>query len=801
MTHKNLMDVFDLVIFYSYWHRTALESSLHCSCTIRSKSVGVAVANLRKMERGTRKRRRRCLSCGSTLAITAFQRHRTDRTGSVCVGKQVVVTDSSSSSDLFSTEEEDCSEDSNSSFNFESSSDGSDAEVHEGEDEDDYSRSESEAEVTSPESGEEIWDTTENEDDFDDVQYQAKDMLLGIFVFLNFFQLVFRISERAMATLLVFLKTLIGYFAMSSVDNSLLKPLAQEIPKSLEKMRKITDLNHSGIKEYIVCCRCHRLYHSDVLSEEETQVQVCDYVQFPHHPHSSRRKKCDTPLLKHIRVGRKSKMVARKAFFYQSVITGIQKLVSRRGFLQRCEHWRHQIDPPGTYTDLYSGKVWTDFFYVDGRPFLALPGNLCLMLNIDWFAPFDQTIYSVGAIYFVVQNLPRCERFKEENIILVGLIPGPTEPPKNINSYLIPLVDDLLELYDGASISNPNSIFGSTTIRAVLSCIVCDIPATRKVCGFLGKNALKGCSKCLKEFPTARFGAKPDYSGFDCENWPVRKLSEHKKHVSEVKQAKTSTKHSEKESLHGVRYSELLRLPYFDVIRFHVVDPMHNLFLGLAKHTMSTWKELNILNEADFQTLQAKVDALVPPPKIGRIPRKIASGFYSFTADEWKNWVLVYSLYSLVDVLPTHDYQCWCLFVDACRLLCQLVITEQEILAAHELITKFCKKFEELYGPQHCTPNMHLACHIKSCMLDYGPLSAFWAFSFERFNGTLEHTKISWCGPEKQMFTKFLNLQDLKSMELGIDQNFVSFMCSEVYLLTSPQILVQSTKWHMTHHF
>ena len=253
----------------------------------------------------------------------------------------------------------------------------------------------------------------------------------------------------------------------------------------------------------------------------------------------------------------------------------------------------------------------------------------------------------------------------------------------------------------------------------VLSCIVCDIPATRKVCGFW-KNALKGCSKCLKEFPTARFGAKPDYSGFDCENWPVRKLSEHKKHVSEVKQAKTSTKRSEKESLHGVRYSELLRLPYFYVIRLHVVDPMHNLFLGLAKHTMSTWKELNILNEADFQTLQAKVDALVPPPKIGRIPHKIASGFYSFTADEWKNWVLVYSLYSLVDVLPTHDYQCWCLFVDACRLLCQLVITEQEILAAHGLITKFCKKFEELYGPQHCTPNMHLACHIKSCMLDYG---------------------------------------------------------------------------------
>jgi len=35
----------------------------------------------------------------------------------------------------------------------------------------------------------------------------------------------------------------------------------------------------------------------------------------------------------------------------------------------------------------------------------------------------------------------------------------------------------------------------------------------------------------------------------------------------------------------GVRWSELLRLPYFDPTRFVVIDVMHNLFLGLiSKH-------------------------------------------------------------------------------------------------------------------------------------------------------------------------------------------------------------------------
>ncbi|KAF8505256.1 hypothetical protein BU17DRAFT_9468, partial [Hysterangium stoloniferum] len=37
----------------------------------------------------------------------------------------------------------------------------------------------------------------------------------------------------------------------------------------------------------------------------------------------------------------------------------------------------------------------------------------------------------------------------------------------------------------------------------------------------------------------------------------------------------------------GVRWSELLHLPYFDIARCIVVDSMHNLFLGLIKEHFS----------------------------------------------------------------------------------------------------------------------------------------------------------------------------------------------------------------------
>jgi hypothetical protein len=38
----------------------------------------------------------------------------------------------------------------------------------------------------------------------------------------------------------------------------------------------------------------------------------------------------------------------------------------------------------------------------------------------------------------------------------------------------------------------------------------------------------------------------------------------------------------------GVRWSELLRLPYWDPTRFIVVDAMHNIFLNLVKYHIET---------------------------------------------------------------------------------------------------------------------------------------------------------------------------------------------------------------------
>lgn len=38
----------------------------------------------------------------------------------------------------------------------------------------------------------------------------------------------------------------------------------------------------------------------------------------------------------------------------------------------------------------------------------------------------------MGAIYVAIQNLPSQDRYSSENIILIGVIPGPREPKKEL---------------------------------------------------------------------------------------------------------------------------------------------------------------------------------------------------------------------------------------------------------------------------------------------------------------------------------------------------------------------------------
>ena len=440
---------------------------------------------------------------------------------------------------------------------------------------------------------------------------------------------------------------------------------------------------------------------------------------------------------------------------------GLQDLLLNHEFVSNSQIWQKQVQTDCNNLDnIYKGNIWKEFFNVTESPSINYPFStnkysFGFALNVDWFQPYIHTKSSVGVIYVTILNLPRYLRYKRENVILLGIIPGPHEPRKNINTFLQPLVDELQQLWVGINLTLCTESEKITEIvKGALLCVTCDIPAGRKVCGFLSHAATLGCSKCLKKFPGA--ASQKDYSGFDTSLWPKRTNQSHRENILEIKKCVTKSQQEETETKFGYRYSCLLELPYFDAPRMLCIDPMHNLFLGTGKHMLSIWVEHNIFSQDHFIRIQEFIDSMSVPSDIGRIPSKIASGFSGFTADQFKIWITIYPTPALFNILSSEHLECWRHYVLACRILCKQCLSRADIELAHCLLLRYCTKVECFYGKHVITPNMHLHGHIKEMLLDYGPSQELWLFSYERYNGILGNQPTNNKLIEPQLMQKFL---------------------------------------------
>ena len=161
---------------------------------------------------------------------------------------------------------------------------------------------------------------------------------------------------------------------------------------------------------------------------------------------------------------------------------------------------------------------------------------------------------------------------------------------------------------------------------------------------------------------------------------------------------------------------------------------------------------------------------MIVPTGIGRIPFKIINGFAGFKADQFKNWVNIYSIPSLFGIFETDHLECWRHFVLASRILCKHNLTVNDVNLADALLLQFCKRVQRMYGENVITPNMHLHCHLKDVLLDYGPSHEFWLFPYERYNGTMGNFPTNNRNFEPQLMQRFV--RDLSSSSFPFPSEF-----------------------------
>ena len=177
------------------------------------------------------------------------------------------------------------------------------------------------------------------------------------------------------------------------------------------------------------------------------------------------------------------------------------------------------------------------------------------------------------------------------------------------------------------------------------------------------------------------------------------------------------------------------------------------------------------------------VDQFVTPNDVGRIPGKIASGFSGFTAEQYRNWTLIFSLSALKDKLPHQHFSCWHYFVKACHLMCRREISVEQVEEADNYIDLFCTKFEQLYTAKYCNINLHLHGHLKACILDHGPVYSFWLFAFERLNGVMESFHTNFNDVSLQLMRQFTEMHSLgfEYWPREYKQDFIHLLKSQHY--------------------
>lgn len=329
---------------------------------------------------------------------------------------------------------------------------------------------------------------------------------------------------------------------------------------------------------YAACPRCHATYAP--LGDSDAYPSRCTHKADPTRAESI----CDEALLDG--TGRPL-----RTFLHYSFRDYLAGLLSDRATEQAmddaCEaasHVRDSVRGP------FGADFLRQFRGPDGKLFCGR-GRFLFSLCVDFFNVEGMNIRgaktSCGIIALANLNLPLEIRYDPENLYLAGIVPGPKEPSlTDLNHYLRPVVDDLLAAWEDGLFFNRTALFpDGRLILCAIANVVCDLPAARKTAALSPSTSKIFCNVCNcwhtsgdDSIPWRQLRGRTDP-----DNWALRDVEEMRvlayrwRSASAEERAKIFEKH-------GIRWSELWRLPYWDPTRQLVIDSMHCLFEGLASY-------------------------------------------------------------------------------------------------------------------------------------------------------------------------------------------------------------------------
>lgn len=404
----------------------------------------------------------------------------------------------------------------------------------------------------------------------------------------------------------------------------------------------------------------------------------------------------------------------------------IQQVLEEDGVADMLSYPYKMPAPRDSIRDIFDGATYKKL-ETDG---IVGPDidSITLTFSCDGGAVFKNSKGSLWPIQFRINELPPKEKFLPHRLMVAGFWFGKHEPVPA--TYLKPFLDEINNFSsEPVKWTEPQTGTLHST-KVYLTYGIFDAPAK---CLFQSLTQFNGYYSCPYCYHPGTLDKKQ--VRFDKSLHPLRTHNEVKHDM-----LKADTQGTKINGIKGL--SPMILLKEFDLVNGYSIDYMHQTLLGVTKYLCTTWIDTSChgepfyLSRSCIDCIDERLLNIQPPSNISRAPRRF-SECHMYKANEWRAWLLFYSIPCLQGVLTEQYLKHFSLLVSSIYILLKDSISEDELMYAEECLFKFIDKFQPLYSLSRMTFNLHQVTHLVAFVRQNGPLWANSMFPFESGLGFL----------------------------------------------------------------
>lgn len=532
---------------------------------------------------------------------------------------------------------------------------------------------------------------------------------------------------------------------------------------------------------------------------DKVNFKVCHYCHICHKVFPPNRDifKCETPSCPGFRyrgghsAQTKANREAWNFFLLADIKTQLKYILEQDGLLEKILSCKKQAKASKSSQNSSLKDITDGSFYrllLEEGQFLA--GDNCIsgIFNTDGIPLYSSAKVKLWPIFIAINEIPLCQRFARDNMVLAGIWQGKASPP--FLQYMNAFGEEMCSLYEGGI---PVSVGGSlTSVKLGIFLGIVDLQAKGYILNMTMHNGESGCSTCEEPGKTVKQGkghsrCYPYRKSKD--RYPLRDSGDIKCNIG--------PKAAGNKRIKGIiGLTGLASMPWFDVVLGIVPDYMHGVLMGVTKTLLLKWFSPSQSKQPffvgnHFRAISKRLMTIKPPDYIERLPRDLEKHFAHFKATELQAWLLYYALPCLSGYLPAKYLQHFAHLSEGIHLLLKDCITEPDLVRAEALLNIFYRDFCKLYGEGGCGLNVHnVGAHLVFYVRLWGPLFAWSCFGFEDWNAVLLQAVHGTGDVTKQILCHIHAQLQLKSLFLRMPENDTRGYISK--------LIKQTRQWKIT---